>query len=342
MGLQGTVIRTIFQNATSFGAGFDTLCRMSGLSPEEISDSESMVEWEKAALIWVPLLKLSGDPLIGLHVGMSVEKLLHGMVGFLIQSRENIDQSLQMLCRYGHMVSPMVEYKYSVRDVALLEMTQNRMWLMKHPEPARHANDFLFAATINTFHALTGRRLVPLRIELAYEMREISEYRKFFGCEVLFNKDANRIIVSKENVSTAILSSDQSMFQLFNSIAADKQSLLATNSTAENLKQLLFMQFKGRIPTIEEAATALHTTARNLQRRLLQERTTFRDIAGATRKEIAFQLMQNPAIKISEVSDILGYSDLTAFRKAFKSWTNTTPRAIRKGRSFPAAAPDIQ
>jgi AraC-like DNA-binding protein len=332
MALQGTVIRTIFQTAASSGAAFDTLCRMSGISPEEISDSENMVEWEKAALIWAPLLKLSGDPLIGLHVGMGVEKLLHGMVGFLIQSSKNIDQGLQMFCRYGYMVSPMVEYKYMVKDVAILEMTQNRMWLMKHPEPARHANDFLFAAIINTFHALTGRRIIPLRIELACEMREISEYRKFFGCEVLFNKEANRMIASKEDVATAILSSDQSMFQLFNSIVADKQSLLATNSMAENLKQVLFMQFKGRIPTIEEAAAALNTTPRNLQRKLLQEKTTFRDISGAIRKEIAFQLMQNPAIKISEVSDILGYSDLTAFRKAFKSWTNSTPRAIRKGR----------
>jgi AraC-like DNA-binding protein len=149
---------------------------------------------------------------------------------------------------------------------------------------------------------------------------------------VLFNKDANRIVLSKEDVSTPILTSDQSMFQLFNSIVADKQARLETNSTIENLKQVLFMQFKGRIPTIEEAASALNMTPRNLQRKLLQEQTTFHDIAGEIRKEIAFQLMQNPAIKISDVSDILGYSDLTSFRKAFKSWTNSTPREMRKGR----------
>jgi len=330
MALQGTVIRTIFQTATSFGAAFDTLCQLSGISPEEISDSENMVEWEKAALIWVPLLKLSGDPLIGLHVGMGVNTLLQGMVGFLIQSSKNLDQSLQLLCRYGHMTSPMVEYRYTVNEEAILEITQNKLWLMKHPEPARHANDFLLAAIVNTSHTLSGKHIVPLRIELAYEMREISEYRKFFGCEVLFNKDTNRIVLSKEAVSTPILTSDQSMFQLFNSIVANKDALLETNSTAENLKQVLFMQFRGRIPTIEEAASALNMTPRNLQRRLLQEQTTFREIAGEIRKEIAIQLMENPAIKISEIADILGYSDLTAFRKAFKSWTNATPRAIRK------------
>jgi AraC-like DNA-binding protein len=332
MGLQGTVIRTIFQTATSFGLAFDTLCQMSGIDPAEIGDSENMFEWEKAALIWVPLLKLSGDSLIGLHVGMGVNKNLHGMIGFLIQSSKDLDQGFQVLCRYGHMVTPMVEYRYTINEVAVLEIEQNKIWLMKHPEPARHANDFLIASMVNTFHALSGKHIVPLRIELAFEMREISEYRQFFGCEVLFNKDVNRIVLNKEDVSTPILTSDQSMFQLFNSIMADKQALLETNSTVENLKQVLFMQFKGRIPTIEEAASALNMTPRNLQRKLLQEQTTFRDIAGEIRKEIAFQLMQNPAIKISEVSNILGYSDLTSFRKAFKSWTNSTPREMRKGR----------
>ena len=332
MALQGTVIRTIFQTATSSGAAFDTLCQMSGITPEEISDSENMVEWEKAALIWVPLLKLSGDPLIGLHIGTEVKALLHGMVGFLIQSCKSLDQGLQMLSRYGQMASPMVEYRYTVDDVAILEIQQNKMWVMKHPEPARHANDFLIAAMVNTFSALSGKHIVPLRIELAYKMRDITEYQKFFGCEVLFNKDVNRIVLSKSDIATTILTSDQSMLQLFNSIVADKQAMLANNNTTGYLKQALFMQFKGRIPSIEEAASALNMTPRSLQRKLLQESTTFRDIAGEIRKEVAFQLMENPAIHISEISDILGYSDPSAFRKAFKSWTNSAPRTVRINR----------
>jgi len=74
---------------------------------------------------------------------------------------------------------------------------------------------------------------------------------------------------------------------------AFKQALLATNSTKANLKQALFMQFKGRVPTIGEAPTALNITPCNLQRKLLQEQATFRDIAAEIRKDIAFQLMQN-------------------------------------------------
>lgn len=334
MGLQGTVIRTIFQTATSFGAAFDELCRVSHINPDEVGDSEKMVEWEKAALIWVPLLKLTGDPLIGLHIGIGTPKMLHGMVGFLIQSCKDLNQALQMLSRYGHMVSPMVSYKYTINDVAALEIEQNKMWLLKHPEPARQANDFLFASTLNTSAALTGKRIVPLRIELAFPKREISEYQNFFGCDILFNQEVNRIVLDKKDIAIPILTSDQSMFERFNAMVAEKQALLSTNTTSENLKQVLFMQFRGRIPSIDEAASALDMTPRSLQRKLMQERTTFRDIAGEIRKDIAFQLMQNPTIKISEVSDILGYSDPTAFRKAFKSWTNLAPREVKKTRVY--------
>jgi AraC-like DNA-binding protein len=223
----------------------------------------------------------------------------------------------------------MVEYRYFVDDVATLEIRQNKLWLMKHPEPARHANDFLLAAIVNTIAALTGKRIVPLRIELAHKMREITEYQKFFGCEVLFNRDVNRIVLNKRDIAVPLLTSDQSMLQLFNTIVADKQALLAGSSTTGYLKQVLFMQFKGRIPSVEEAAAALNMTPRSLQRKLLQESTTFRDVAAEVRKEIALQLMENPANSISQISEILGYSDPSAFRKAFKAWTDEAPRAIR-------------
>lgn len=331
MGLQATVIRSIFQTAGSFGSAFDTLCQMSGLRPEEISDSENMVEWEKAALIWVPLLKMTNDPLIGLHVGMGTDKLLQGMVGFLIQSSKDLGQAHSILCKYGHLVSPMVEYKYYIeKEAAILEIVQNQMWLMKHPEPARHAQDFLMASLVNTASALTSKRIVPLRMELAYERRAIEEYQHFFGCDILFNRAANRIILDKNDMKIPIVSSDQSMFERFNAMVEEKQALMAGNSTVSNLRQVLFMRFRGRIPSIEEAAAALRTTPRSLQRKLSLEQATFRDVASDIRKEIALQLMQNPSIKIAEVSNILGYSDATAFRKAFKSWTNELPRRLRK------------
>jgi AraC-like DNA-binding protein len=126
-----------------------------------------------------------------------------------------------------------------------------------------------------------------------------------------------------------VLSNDQPMFDLFHSILAQRSAAWAAERCSDNLKQLLFMQFKGQIPAMEEAALAMSMSPRSLQRRLMEEGTTFRDIANEVRKDLALQLIQNPAIKLSEVSAILGYSDPAAFRRAFKSWTRESAKAVK-------------
>lgn len=88
------------------------------------------------------------------------------------------------------------------------------------------------------------------------------------------------------------------------------------------------MQFKGQIPTVEEAAAAMNMTVRTLQRKLTEEQTSFRQIANEVKKEISLQLMKNA--NLTEVADVLGYSDLPAFRRAFKSWTKSTPKEVKK------------
>ncbi len=93
------------------------------------------------------------------------QKDTSGMVGF-IQSSKDVDQALQMLHRYGYMQAPMIEYRYTVSDVAVLEVRQNKIWTMKYPEPARQANDFLIAIIVNTLGSLAGKHIVPLRVEL--------------------------------------------------------------------------------------------------------------------------------------------------------------------------------
>jgi AraC-like DNA-binding protein len=329
MSLQSTVIRQIFQASASMGVAYDQLCKLTGVTSEEMNDSEVMVEWEKAALIWEPLMKLTGDPLIGLHVGMELNDKQTGMVGFLMESSQNIDDAFQSFCRYSKLVAPMVDFRYHKEKVATVEMEQNRMWIHKYPEPARQAMDYTIAATIRSARALSGKKIIPLRIESVYERRQISEYHRLWECEVIFNGEINRLIFRKEDVELPVLTRDTSLFQLFSSVLADKKAILDAGRIDVALKGVLFNQFKGQIPTIEEAAEALNLTPRTLQRKLLEEKTSFRTIANQVRQELALQLMKNPKTKLWEVAEILGYSDMSAFRRAFKLWTNETPKASK-------------
>jgi AraC-like DNA-binding protein len=66
-------------------------------------------------------------------------------------------------------------------------------------------------------------------------------------------------------------------------------------------------------------------TQRTFQRKLLEEGTTYRKLSGSVRKELALQLIKKSNHKMEEIAQMLGYSDASSFRRAFKQWTDNNP-----------------
>ncbi|TDH24621.1 AraC family transcriptional regulator [Segetibacter sp. 3557_3] len=330
MSLQATIIRDILQAAAPSTGGYETICQLTGINPEEISCSENMLEWEKSVLIWNPLMEQTGDELIGLHLGMEVNLSMLGMVGFLMQSSKNLEQAFKNYCFYSPMIVPMVEFKYIERKAVHFEMHQNKLWQHKYPETARQAMDYATAAIVTFLRTLSGKMIRPISVSSEYPKRNPAEYERLLGSKIHFNAPVNKIVLALTDMQSAVITSDNSLFQLFNSILSQKKAALANLSCSENLRQILFMQFKGQIPAIDEAAAAMSMSPRSLQRKLLEENTSFRTIANEVKRQLALELIRNPGAKLSEVSNVLGYADATSFRRAFKNWTKETPKATRQ------------
>lgn len=331
MGLQATVIRDILYTATSYGAAYDTLREMAGFTQEEISDSALNVEWQKAANIWDMLADLTGNEQVGLTIGEEVNMTLTGMVGFLMQSSQNLEEAMEVYCRYGYMICPMITFVYRVEnDKAIVEMHQNAMWKTAMPRSARIAMDFSLACMVNYVKLLTGKDIYPLGVELEFARTGVAEYTQALHTSVLFNAPLHRAIFHARDMQTPVITSDRSLYDMFNNILAQKKSLALQVSCSDTVKNLLLMQFKGQIPTIEEVAAALNMTVRTLQRKLTEERASFRAIANDVKKELALHLMKNPDASITDVAGVMGYGDLPAFRRAFKTWTKATPKEVKQ------------
>jgi AraC-like DNA-binding protein len=70
-----------------------------------------------------------------------------------------------------------------------------------------------------------------------------------------------------------------------------------------------------------------------LGRRLEREETTFRDLLDDLRKQLATQYLTNPDLELAEVALLLGFSQSTAFHRAFRRWTGQTPAEFRRKHS---------
>ena len=81
--------------------------------------------------------------------------------------------------------------------------------------------------------------------------------------------------------------------------------------------------------TIDAVARRLSTTARTLQRRLARGGTSFEALRDDARRQAAELYLSTTTLTIAEVTYLLGYSEPTAFHRAFRRWHGTTPQAFR-------------
>lgn len=85
-----------------------------------------------------------------------------------------------------------------------------------------------------------------------------------------------------------------------------------------------------RYPGIELTAQVLGIPVRTLQRRLQSNGVSYRQLAREVRMKQALYLLKDRNIKVTEVSAVLGYTDVGSFSRAFKSWTNLSPKEYQK------------
>ena len=80
----------------------------------------------------------------------------------------------------------------------------------------------------------------------------------------------------------------------------------------------------------EKIAASLNMSVRSLQRRLKEVGTTFRKLLDTIREDLATTYVQDPEIELAEVAFLLGFSDQSAFSRAFRRWKDKSPREVRK------------
>ena len=86
-------------------------------------------------------------------------------------------------------------------------------------------------------------------------------------------------------------------------------------------------------PALETVAEALKLAPSAIQRELARENLSYKDLVEAVRKDLALVYLESRELPLSEIAFLLGYSELSAFSRAFSRWTGQSPRAHRATKS---------
>lgn len=327
------IIRDIIYGAVRQGASLEDLCSKLDISLHDLNDSNKYVDFEKAYKVWEYAVSMTKDPLLGLHVGEKTNPSILGLVGHLLQSSCTLKQAFEKVCEHNPVVTDIFIYRIKeMQQQLMLVYEPIETWRKVSPETARQAVDQAMAGTLHVFELLSGKKVYPEKA--LFTIRKpvsVREYDRIFQCPFSFQATTNALVFSSQQLLQPILSYDQSLFSLFDEILNEKKSQLAQQkSFTEEVGTIITSEFKGIIPTLEIIASRFMITPRTFQRRLKEEGSNYREVSNQIKRELAMRWLKNHSKKVEEIATLLGYSELSSFQRAFKSWSGNTPGKIRK------------
>ncbi|MCQ4081250.1 AraC family transcriptional regulator ligand-binding domain-containing protein [Streptomyces sp. RB6PN25] len=183
---------------------------------------------------------------------------------------------------------------------------------------------------------LIGHRIPLLRADFAYPPpphRE--EYEALFGCPVRFGAPRTGAAFDAHWLTAPVVRDEHELDELLRRAPADLLSRRSYDTTvAEQVRSALARPLRAdaatsRLPQAAEVAARLAVSPATLRRRLLKEGTSFQRLKDQARQEAAIAGLVEGREPIAELAARLGFSEDTAFLRAFRRWTGTTPGAFR-------------
>jgi len=142
-----------------------------------------------------------------------------------------------------------------------------------------------------------------------------------------------------ELLATPLVGTNPSLHQLLDGYATEELAQMrpvAKETSTGQVERCIIDVLPRPAPTALEVARRLGMSPRSLRRALRDEGTTFSKVRDAHLRRVAEQALRDPSRTIAEVGWLLGYSEVSAFHRAFRRWTGSTPAAYREaGRVSP-------
>lgn len=164
--------------------------------------------------------------------------------------------------------------------------------------------------------------------------KHIARYEQYFQCKVRFSQPVTRLLLPVSELSRPVQHSDQTLQHLLMQQAqALLQQLPHSTQLDQRLQQAILTGLQRDRYQIEQIAAQLNISVRQLQRHLQQQGSTYQQRVQQIRLMLADQYLQNPHLGLKEIALLLGYSEQSAFQRAFRHWTGQTPRQWRLRRT---------
>jgi AraC-like DNA-binding protein len=197
----------------------------------------------------------------------------------------------------------------------------------------RFTTEYAIGLTVTMSRALWASVSKPLEARFSYPPPPYAEeYERILRIPVRFNAGEDGVLFPISMMDDLNPSADAALAQLLEQYAADQLSKIPTNAQfSQRVRACVVSMLPLGALTADSVAAQFNMSNRTLRRRLQDESTSYQEILDDVRAELARHYLTKEKREIDEVSFMLGFSDPSAFTKAFRRWTGHTPAEFARG-----------
>ncbi len=312
-------------------------CRQSGIEMKTLLAPKAHLTPEQFERIWTGLQDVFQSPNVGLLQGQRLGLAMGGFANLIAQVSPTLQVALKQFGQYHALFTdPSYYERFEVEErsgESYLEITFSPVITEQSPVFARSTAECMFVVAMRALTEYGKRPIKPVRLCWAFEPPAgWAIYQEIFGCPMQFGRPYNRMYFSGKDLQRPVVTHNAVLYQHFLQVMESHLAQQRSESFPYMVRTAVLKRLNNiQGFTIEEIADELHVSVRSLQRRLEQDQTVFQQIAEDVRREVALQLVQRGHHNFNQIASLIGYTEPSSFRRAFKRWTGKTPRTFQTG-----------
>ncbi|MGJ3252497.1 MAG: AraC family transcriptional regulator [Elainellaceae cyanobacterium] len=307
----------------------DALLRSLGIEPDSpINPTQMVSDTEYYAFLERIAAAENNGVTLPLRAGAAMRCDDYGAFGLAWKSATNLRGSYERAERYARVLTNVSTYELArVEQGAFMHLHrvgERRLGM-------RLSNEATIASIVSISQQVSTKAFKPLAVYFKHPAPDTIEgHKAYFGCPIHFDADKDALLVSNESLQTPNQLGDESISRFFDThLEAELSKLAAPNSLEQRVRIHVSRSLSEGVPTISDVAGHFGMSGRTLQRRLSELGYSYQTLVDESRRQLAEKLLQQTDYSLAEVAFMTGFSEQSAFTRAFKRWAGQTPRSFR-------------
>ena len=292
-----------------------------------IKDQDARVPLTTYTRLWDFAVSWTGNNALGLTLGMQQDFSAMGIVGHVVFNSENLRSGLAEYIRLFGVVNDAVSLNLSNDD--------NHGYLnFIHHYPEHYCIPDIersLALALYRTRAWLGKSLPLTSVHFQHKPPTYhKQYQRVFACPVYFNQSECKIVFEKHYFEMQPRQTNPYLKTAALQYANNLLSMFRQRSLADRVRALIYREIDQHEPSIDKVSSRLNMSKQTLYRKLKIEGICFQQLVESVRFDKARQLLGQSTLNTSEIALMLGFSELSAFSRAFKRWSGMSPKEFRE------------